>query len=214
MRIPVSLLLIFLLSFCWLSCNSKEQKEKPTITKNSSGDTAAITKAETTVNPYRGVDVSPADISYYPADYPKLKMDKTVTNPPLARVVYSRPHLQGRQLFPEVLKYNEYWRLGANEATELDLYHDATIQNKKIKAGRYVVYCVPQSDKWTIVLNTNIDSWGLHADSTKDIAKFSIPIKQTNNHLEYFTIIFEKTDGGADMLMAWDNIEARLPINF
>jgi hypothetical protein len=214
MRIPVSPTLILLLSLSLFSCNSKEEKEKTSTIKKNTRDSAAVTKPDITVNPYAGVDVSPMDISYYPVDYPILKMAGTVTNPPLTRVVYSRPHLQGRKLFHEVLKYDEPWRLGANESTELDLYRDATIQGKKIKAGRYVLYCIPQPEKWIIVLNTNIDSWGLHPDSTKDIARFTIPVKQTNNHLEYFTIIFEKTDGGADMLMAWDNIEARLPINF
>jgi hypothetical protein len=214
MRIPVSPTLILLLSLSLFSCSSKEEKEKASTIKKNTRDSTVVTKPEITVNPYAGVDVSPMDISYYPVDYPILRMAGTVTNPPLVRVVYSRPHLQGRQLFHEVLKYDEPWRLGANESTELDLYRDATIQGKKIKAGRYVLYCIPQPEKWIIVLNTNIDSWGLHPDSTKDIARFTIPVKQTNYHLEYFTIIFEKTDGGAEMLMAWDNIEARLPINF
>jgi Protein of unknown function (DUF2911) len=213
MKISVSWLLIFLLPACWLSCNSKEEK-KATVSKNNTGDSASIIRAEATANPYAGVDISPMDISYYPADYPKLKMAKAVNTPPLARVVYSRPHLQGRHLFHEVLKYNEPWRLGANEATEIDLYHDATIQGKKIKAGRYVLYCIPEQDKWTIVLNSNIDSWGLQPDSTKDIARFPVPSKLTANHLEYFTMIFEKTDSGAELVMAWDNVEARLPITF
>ena len=65
-----------------------------------------------------------------------------------------------------------------------------------------------------IIINSNIDSWGLHPDSTKDIARFIIPVKQTANHLEYFTMIFEKTSTGAELLMAWDNLEARLPFRF
>lgn len=213
MKTFISWLLVFSLPFCLFFCTTKEGK-KTTIAKSNTGDSAAVTKSETNVNPYAAVDVSPMDMSYYPTDYPKLKMAKTVSAPPLVRVVYSRPHLQGRQLFHDILKYNEPWRLGANEATELDLYRDATIQDKKVKAGRYVLYCIPQPDKWIIVLNANIDSWGLQPDSTKDIARFPIPAMQTASHLEYFTMVFEKTDGGAELLMAWDNVEARLSINF
>lgn len=33
-------------------------------------------------NPYNGVDVSPMDMVYYPADYPKLKMAHTLETPP------------------------------------------------------------------------------------------------------------------------------------
>ena len=211
MKIPVSLLFLFLFS---LSCSNKTEKDKTTPKETSKSDTVAITKTENTINPYAPVDVSPMDMSYYPADYPKLKMAKTTTVPPLARVVYSRPHLQGRQLFHDVLKYDEPWRLGANESTEIDFYTDASIQDKKIKAGRYVLYCIPQPDNWTIVLNSNIDSWGLQPDTAKDIARFTVPVKKTVNHLEFYTMIFEKTDAGANLLMAWDNLEAKLSITF
>ena len=209
MKKPVLPVLICFLSF---SCNNKGDSHS-TIKDTLKADTASKIKAEKSINSYSPVDISPMDISYYPADSPKLKMEKTATLP-LARVIYSRPHLQGRQLFSDVLKYGEPWRLGANEATELDLYTDATIQNKKIKAGRYILYAIPEQDKWTIVLNSNIDSWGLHPDPAKDITRFIVTPNQTNNSIEYFTMIFQQTAAGANLLMAWDNVEARLPITF
>ena len=207
-------LLVLLLSISCMSCKNREEKSSTVSNASNTKDSLSSLKQESTVNPYAPVDISPMDISYYPADYPVLKMTNNLTIPPVARVVYSRPHLQGRRLFHELLKYDEPWRLGANEATELQLYRDVTIQNKKIKAGRYVLYCIPQPGKWTIILNSNIDSWGLKPDPGKDIARFDIPARETNRHLEYFTILFEKTNTGANLLMAWDNLEARLPINF
>ena len=214
MRVSSSFLFVLLLAAVFSACGNKKtsNEEKPIVT---SPDTSRIVVADNKINPYAIVDVSPMDISYFPVDYPKLKMtDPISVPPPFARIIYSRPHLQGRHLFTDLLKYGEPWRLGANESTELDLYTEATIQNKKIKFGRYVLYCIPEPDSWTIVLNSNIDSWGLHPDATKDIARFSIPVKQTVNRLEYFTLIFEKSTSGADIVMAWDNLEARLPIAF
>ena len=171
-------------------------------------------RPEKAVNPYASVDVSPMDISYYPADYPKLKMSNSSIAAPYARIVYSRPQKAGRTVFGGLVKFGETWRMGANESTELDLYSDATIQNKKIKAGRYILYCIPEKDKWTIVLNNNIDSWGLHPDEKKDAARFSISPIQTTNAVEFFTMVFEKTSPAIELIMAWDNIEARLPFNF
>lgn len=205
-------------SFCLfllflVSCNNQEKapaEKKETIISDSSRPVLT----EKNKNPYAAVDISPMDMCYYPSDYPILKMKKAINNPPLARVIYSRPHLQGRVLFKDVLKYGEPWRLGANESTELDLYTDVVIQEKKIKAGRYVLYCIPQQEQWTIIINSNIDSWGLQPDSTKDIARFEVPVKQTANRLEYYTMIFEKTKNGADLVMTWDNLETRLPVVF
>jgi hypothetical protein len=206
----------FTLLFAWLlytGCQNREQKN-PLESPANKKDSSRLMSPVKNENPYSIVDISPMDMSYYPADYPILKMTKAIQTLPQARLIYSRPHLQGRRLFQNLLKYGEPWRLGANESTELDLYGDTFIQDQKIKAGRYVLYCIPEPETWTIVLNANIDSWGLQPDTARNITRFTIPVRQTANRLEYFTMVFEKTDSGADLLMAWDNLEARLPFRF
>src|SRR5262245_27099050 len=109
--------LSIILSLFLLSCGESESPApaKPAPLK----DSVINESADTTVSTYTSVDKSPMDMSYFPVDYPKLKMTKNELSPPVARVIYSRPHLQGRQLFHDVLKYGEHWRLGANEATEI-----------------------------------------------------------------------------------------------
>lgn len=197
-----------------LSCKSKPQEKEIVNIKPVSPDSNTSVRSDITFNSYAPVDLSPMDMSYYPPDYPKMKMSKSFSGQPKARVIYSRPHLQGRHIFHEVLKYGEPWRLGANEATELQLFTDVTIEGQKIKAGRYVLYCIPQPTEWAVVLNTNTDAWGLQPDTSKDLARFTVPVKQTSNSLEYFTMVFEDTPAGTNLLMAWDNAEIRLPIRF
>jgi len=163
---------------------------------------------------YPGVDVSPMDMSYFPVDYPKIKIASASPGLPMARLIYSRPHLEHRKLFEGILKYEQPWRLGANESTEIQFFQPATIQGNNIAPGRYIMYCIPHPDKWTIVFNNNVDTWGLKQDSTKDVKRFEIPVKDGNPTLQYFTMIFEKTDTGADLIIAWENYVGRLPIAF
>jgi Protein of unknown function (DUF2911) len=161
-----------------------------------------------------GVDKSPMDMSYYPVDYPKLRMSKNEQEPLLARVIYSRPQKSGRIIFGDVLKYGNVWRLGANEATEIEFFKDVTIDGKKVEKGRYVLYCIPFEDKWTLILNGDLFTWGLKIDSTEDEYKFTIPINKTNYPFEVFTMEFEKAGKGADLVMEWDSVRAKLPINY
>jgi len=210
MKMIGKLLMILAGTFLMFSC---KDNEKPVV-KTPAKDSIPQTVIDTASNPYVMVDVSPMDMSYYPADYPKLKMAKQVSQPPVVRLIYSRPHLQGREIFHDVLKYGEYWRLGANEATEIEFFRDVTIQGKKIKAGRYILYCILGPATWKIALNSNIDSWGLQQDSTKDVEHFEIPVTHGNPTLEYLTMIFEKTGKGADLIIAWDDVVAKLPIEF
>jgi hypothetical protein len=162
-------------------------------------------------NPYVAVDVSVMDIAWLPVDYPKLNSKKSS---PVARVIYSRPHKQGRKIFGNLVKYGERWRLGANEATEIELFAPVTIQDKAVVKGKYILYCIPEADQWTIVFNKNLNSWGLNLDPSKDAYRFTIPAAVKNQSVEYFSMVFQPTTLGADLVMAWDNVEARLPIQF
>lgn len=207
---PIAFLLLILIA---CSCHEKKQPAAPaetTIPDTMTQQPAPVA----TSNAYVSIDISPMDMSYFPVDYPKLKMASSTITPPIARVIYSRPHLQKRHLFHDLLKYEEPWRLGANESTEIDFYKPVTIQGRKVAPGRYIIYCIPHADNWSIILNSNIDSWGLHQDSTKDIHRFEIPVTFNNPVQEYFTMLFEKTDTGADIMIAWDTLVARLPFTF
>ncbi len=205
----------FLVLLLCISCGQgKKEAQKMEETPPVAADSIPPAPVPAAPPAYAPVDLSPMDMTYFPVDYPKLKMAKSIQTPPLARVIYSRPHLQGRNLFPEILKYGETWRLGANEATELQLFKSAKIQGRKINAGRYVLYCIPQPDKWTIMVSSNIDTWGLHPDTVKAVLSADIPVKQTGYTLEYFSMAFETTAKGADLLMGWDHTEARLEFEF
>lgn len=162
-------------------------------------------------NPYVSVDVSPIDIAWLPVDYPKLIQKAAL---PVARIIYSRPHKQGRKIFGTLVKYGERWRLGANEATEMELFQPVIIQNKTVPSGRYILYCVPEENTWTIVFNSNLYSWGLNLDPSKDLYRFSIPVQIKDQRVEYFSMTFQPAPAGADLVMAWDNVEARLSLQY
>lgn len=201
-----------LLAISFSSC--KEEKKPANTSPGEFFPDTARANIQNRPNVYPGVDVSPMDMSYFPVDYPKIKMTNSNIPPPVMRVIYSRPHLQKRHLFRDLLKYDEPWRLGANESSEIQFFKPVKIQGKAIAAGRYIIYCIPHTDSWTIVLNSNIDTWGLQQDASKDVQRFVIPEDHAEQSQEYFTMEFEKADKGANLVISWDNFLVRLPIEF
>ena len=167
------------------------------------------------------LDKSPMDISYFPEDYPKQKMITPNMANPVVRVIYSRPQKKGRLIFADssakenaIQFYNQEWRLGANEATEIEFFKPVTINREKILPGRYIIYCIPYADKWKLIINGNLYSWGLHIDKTQDIAEIELPLIKNNVQIEYFTLLFQNSAYGCDLVMAWGDIKVVLPINF
>ena len=205
-------LLATLLPIIFFSCS--EPEEKP-----ASNDTRS--KAETPIkvlppaSNYTNPDRSPMDMVYFPTDYPLLKMAGKTSAPPLMRIIYSRPQKQGRPIFGGLVKYDVPWRLGANESTEIEFFSAATVAGKTVKAGRYVLYCIPQETKWIFVLNSNLYSWGLEQNKLKDLMQFEVPVEKTNLAIEYFTIACEKkSEKSTALIFLWDDVKAKLPISF
>lgn len=209
-----SCLISLLLFLFLLSCENKKEKFADKSSRPANTDSTSYIDSDNFPNPFSVVDLSPMDINYFPVDYPILKMTNSILTPPVIRLIYSRPYLQGRKLFRDLLKFGQPWRLGANEATEIEFFRNVNIQGKNIPAGRFILYCIPEESRWTIVLNNNIDTWGLKIDSTKDFQRFEIPVTRNNPKLEYLTLVFEKTGKGADLVMSWSDFLARLPIEF
>lgn len=167
------------------------------------------------------IDKSPMDMSYFPEDYPKQKMVTPNMPNPVARVIYSRPQKNGRIIFADsaetktvIQRYGQDWRLGANEATEIEFFKPVSINGKKLGAGRYIMYCIPYPDKWKIIFNENLYSWGLHIDKTKDLAEVELPVIKNNVEIEYFTLLFQNSTYGCELVMAWGDVKVVMPINF
>lgn len=86
------------------------------------------------------LDKSPMDMCYFPNNYPVLKIQGKVTEPVSARIIYSRPQKNGRIIFGDLVEYGKVWRLGANEATEIEFLRNVKIDGKKVTRG--VILCM------------------------------------------------------------------------
>ena len=159
------------------------------------------------------LDKSPMDMSYWPANYPILKMTGKAKDQPVARLIYGRPLKNGRDIFGGIIRYNELWRLGANEATELETFKNLKIGGKSLPEGRYTLYCIPGENKWTIIVNRDNYCWGSFTyDSKKDVLRTDIDITKVADSVEAFTMYFEEAKTGANLIMLWDDLKAVLPI--
>ena len=183
-----------------------------------SGFMLLITSMAFAQNRFPLMDKSPMDMSYYPVNYPILRIQPTDNSkkpiePLIARVVYSRPQKNGRNVFGELLEYGNIWRLGANEATEIEFFKDVVVGNKTVLKGRYTLYAIPNIDKWTIIINRDTDIWGAFKyDSSKDVLRIDAPVQKLADPLEAFALFFEKAANGFVLTAAWDTMAVSVPM--
>jgi len=168
---------------------------------------------------FPSLDKSSLDMAYYPPRAATRGFAKTVeakkATEPVIRVIYSRPQKKGRNIFGGLEEFGTMWRIGANESTEILFFKEVTIGGSKVSAGRYTMYAELGEKEWKVVINTDTDGWGAyHYNADNDVASITVPVEKVKNTIEAFSIIFEKADDGAHLIMGWDKTVVRVPINF
>ena len=134
------------------------------------------------------------------------------------KVTYSQPSKKGRLIFGEekdgaLQPYGKYWRLGANQATEITLSKNVTFAGQPLNAGTYRMYAVPGATAFQIGLNSELGVFLAvnEPDYALDVLKVEIPV-QAVPETEKFTISFNSDSAGINMDLAWDKTLVRVPI--
>jgi len=151
---------------------------------------------------------SPIDVATYEDDYHQIE------------VTYCQPFRKGRTVFPDVVPYDVVWRTGANEATRISTSQDLKIYDKVLPKGTYSLWTIPGQEHWEIIFNKEYGQWGLKAisdeanrDEARDVLSIMVPVYQTDNDIEQFTIQFEVWGDLIQMLLMWDHTIVVVPID-
>lgn len=129
------------------------------------------------------------------------------------KCTYGQPLKKGREIFGNLVPYGKLWRTGANEATEITFTTNIQIGETQLLAGTYTLFSIPNKDKWTIILNSELGQWGDFAyDANKNVLTYDASVSTNSDIYEGFTIQFEDINNGFNMLLLWDNVKVSVPI--
>lgn len=134
------------------------------------------------------------------------------------KVDYGRPSKRSRLIFGDekdkpLLAYGKYWRLGANEATEITFSKNVNFAGKPVNAGSYRMYCVPSANTWQLTLNSELGKFGyFEPDYDLDVLKVDVPVEVSPSETEMFTVDFSSDSTAASLNFTWDKVLVRVPI--
>ncbi|ASZ12198.1 DUF2911 domain-containing protein [Chitinophaga pendula] len=122
-------------------------------------------------------------------------------------VAYSRPSVNGRKVFGDLVPYDAVWRTGANTATKITFSGDVTIAGNKIPAGTYSLFSIPGKNEWTIILNKAVNVWGAFTyKQAEDLLRFKVKAASLKEKQETFTILFDNaTTQAVDLRLLWEH---------
>jgi hypothetical protein len=133
------------------------------------------------------------------------------------KITYGSPQMRGRVLFGAaaanpVLIWGEYWRLGANEATEITTTKTLRFGPHQLEPGTYSIYAFPQPNSMKVVFNKANSRWGYSApDADKDIFSIEAPVAAADSTAEGFVIAIQPVEGQQEIRFQWGDYLAVLP---
>ena len=124
------------------------------------------------------------------------------------KIDYSRPGVKGRTIWGELVPYNKVWRAGANEATIISFSTDVTIEGKKLAAGKYSFFAIPDKSNWTLIFNKVADQWGaFEYNEAEDALRINVK-PQSNGLQEWLAYSITKIDDKSAVVnFEWEKLK-------
>ncbi|MEX2154371.1 MAG: DUF2911 domain-containing protein [Gemmatimonadaceae bacterium] len=110
-------------------------------------------------------------------------------NPARIRIDYGQPHLRGRALHTsDLVPLDSVWRMGANEATELEAGVDLLIGGHSVPKGKYTLFALPTASAWKLIVNKNTGQWGTDYKVEHDHARIDLSERTLTSPVESLSI--------------------------
>jgi hypothetical protein len=132
-------------------------------------------------------------------------------------IKYSAPSVHGRKIFGAgglVSRDPTYpvWRAGANDATALHTDAELDISGLRVPKGDYTLWVLPESNRWTLIVNKQTGQWGLEYHQDRDLGRVAMTTNKPPKPVETLKIALSNAGGSQGKLdIAWDNYDASVP---
>ena len=123
---------------------------------------------------------------------------------------YGSPSVKGRKIWGALVPFDKIWRAGANEATTFQTDKDLIVEGKKLPAGNYSLFIIPNEKKCIIIFNKKAKQWGAYNyDQDLDQLRVEVSPKEVSKSTEKLLFLVKENT----VALLWDNWEIPLEIN-
>jgi hypothetical protein len=123
-------------------------------------------------------------------------------------ITYSRPVARGRELFGQLVPFDQVWHPGADRASAIAFSRDVHINERPLAAGKYSLWTIPREQgDWTMIFSRKGDVFHHPYPGEADDALRIDVTPQPGPHVETLTFEFPVVDGkDAILRLHWGTV--------
>jgi hypothetical protein len=128
-------------------------------------------------------------------------------------IEYGRPSTRGRTIFGGLVRYNEVWCPGADEATMLSTSRPLRMGRLAIPAGEYSLWILPTEGEWTLIVNKEAHTFHTNYRGSRDLGRVALQKKTLSSPIEELTFAIAQNPSGPGgrIVMTWATTEVSAP---
>lgn len=151
----------------------------------------------------------PTDFAFDPATHTLLEAAFGATT---VGVAYGRPGTDGGQL-GHAIPYGERWITGAAGPTYFFTSRAILVNGRKLPAGDYVLFTIPDTASWTVVFNANPATTARNYLRQFDVLTLTAPAAPAARFYDRLTFSTHgRSERGLDLHLSFENVRVLLSL--
>jgi hypothetical protein len=128
-------------------------------------------------------------------------------------IEYGRPYTRGRKIFGALIRWDDVWCPGADEATYLSTSKALKVGGLTLPAGKYSLWIQPTEEIWTLIFNSEWDTFHTAHRSRSDVGRVPMQKEMLPDTVEQLTFTIEPTKpaAGGRIAMSWATTKVSVP---
>lgn len=141
-----------------------------------------------------------------PAPSPSASFTQTVGMTTVS-AEYSRPSMNGRAIFGDLVPFDQVWRTGANQISKISFSEDVTIEGNALTKGAYGILTKPGKMSWDVhFYNYDGGNWSAYTEREPALVVTVTPVKLPMQVQSFMISVDELTANGATLEIIWSDV--------
>jgi hypothetical protein len=128
-------------------------------------------------------------------------------------IEWGQPQKRGREIWGNLVRWNEVWMPGADEATTLTTNGPIRIGSLAVPAGDHTLYLLPGQDRTLLIISNDVGQFHTVHDQGRELGRVELTAATRIVSLEGLTFWIDPQGAEAVLKIGWDAREFSVPLS-
>jgi len=128
-------------------------------------------------------------------------------------VEWGQPQKRGREIWGSLVRWNEVWMPGADEATTVTTNGPLRIGSLQVPPGDHTLYLLPGAERTLLIVSNDVGQFHTVHDQGRELGRVELTAAPRTDSLEGLTFSIDSHGSAGVLKIAWDTREYSVQIS-